>query len=153
MEWTSFHPNFYIIFPAGALEEVPTTYITSFHLTPHQHLLLNQLVSQFPNVTVIDIANLVQQLGQILQQLTLAFEYLFYFALAAGGVLLIASLQASLDERRETARLLRILGASRQFIWQSSAVEAIIMVVLIALSAYALAALLTVAIQRFFLFG
>ncbi|MDR3491513.1 MAG: hypothetical protein P4M12_05625 [Gammaproteobacteria bacterium] len=135
VDWSSFHPNFFMIFPPGLLDQLPTTYITSFHLAANQTLLLNQLVQQFPNITVIDVASLLTQVQDLVGKITLAVQYLFLFTLGAGILIFITSLQASMDERHQTYNLLHVLGASRKYIRQSVIVEFFCLFVLIIISA------------------
>jgi putative ABC transport system permease protein len=123
LDWSSFHPNFFMIFPPGLLHDYPVTYITSFHLPAAQVPLLNQLIQTFPNITVIDVASLLQQMQDLVGKITLAMQYLFLFALGDGVLIFLTCIQASLDERRQTNRLLRILGASRRYIRNSLLVE------------------------------
>jgi putative ABC transport system permease protein len=123
VDWGSFHPNFYIIFPPDALDRFPSTYITSFHLPADQTGSLNQLVKEFPNVTVVDIANILRQVQDVIGKLASALTLLFTFAILAAILIFAASLLASMDERRETYQLLRVLGASRKYIISSLVVE------------------------------
>jgi putative ABC transport system permease protein len=123
VDWGSFHPNFYIIFPPDALDRFPSTYITSFHLPADQTGTLNQLVKEFPNVTVVDIANILRQVQDVIGKLASALTLLFTFAILAAILIFAASLLASMDERRETYQLLRVLGASRKYIISSLVVE------------------------------
>lgn len=139
LDWSSFHPNFFFIFPPGLIEEFPATYITSFHLQPEQTILLNQIVQQFPNITVIDVASVLLQIQNIIEKISLAIEYLFYFAAGLGVLIFITSLQASMDERRETYALLRVLGASRNYITKSLLVEFLCLAILVVILGYLLA--------------
>jgi putative ABC transport system permease protein len=139
VDWSSFHPNFFMIFPPGLLDNFPTTYITSFHLAAEQTLLLNQLVQLFPNITVIDVASLLTQVQNLVSKLTIAVQYLFLFALGSGILIFITSLQASRDERRRTYYLLHVLGASKSYIRRSVLVEFSGLFVLIIFSSTALA--------------
>lgn len=123
VNWQSFHPNFYVIFTPHALDDFSATYITSFYLSANKNTLLNQLTQQFPNITIIDVAALLQQLQDLLAKMTLALQYLFSFALGASILIFIISLLSSMDERKRTYRLLRILGASKKYIYGSMAVE------------------------------
>ncbi len=139
VNWGSFHPNFYIIFPPHTLDKFPTTYITSFHLQPGQATLLNQLIRDYPNITVIDIASTLQQIQNLLTSIANALQYLFNFAICAAVLIFITNLAASMDERRETYKLLRILGASRNYIVGSLIVEFSFLAILTVLFAYTFA--------------
>lgn len=113
VQWDSFKPNFFMIFPPGVIEQYPATYITSFYLPPTESTLLAQMVRSFPAVTVIDLDRIMDQVRRILSQVTLAVEYVLVLVLLAGFAVLYAALQASLDERLYEGALLRTLGASR----------------------------------------
>lgn len=114
VQWDSFHPNFYMIFPPGVLDPYPATYLTSFYLTPAQKPLLRQLVQEFPAVTVLEMERVLEQVRSIVAQVTAAVEFILLFVLAAGLAVLYAALQATLDERLYDGALLRALGASRR---------------------------------------
>ena len=114
VQWDSFRPNFFMIFPPGVLDPFPATYMTSFYLPVQQKGELAQMVRQFPAVTVIDLDRIMEQVRRILAQVTLAVEYVLVFVLLAGFAVLYAALQASLDERLYEGAMLRTLGASRR---------------------------------------
>jgi putative ABC transport system permease protein len=113
VQWDSFHPNFYMIFEPGALDGLPVTYLTSFHLTPAQRPVLASLVRAFPSASLLDTEPLLAQVRRLLAQVTLALEFVLLFVLAAGLAVLAAAVAASLDERRQEGAVLRALGASR----------------------------------------
>jgi putative ABC transport system permease protein len=114
VQWDSFHPNFYMIFPPGTLDSFPATYLTSFYLGPDQKPQLTSLVRAFPAVTVLEMDQVLAQVRSILAQVTAAVELVLLFVLAAGFAVLFAALAASLDERLYEGALLRALGASRE---------------------------------------
>lgn len=139
LEWTSFHPNFFMIFTPGVLDNLPTTYMTSIYLSADQTGLLNQLVQNFPNVTVIDVASLLQQIQVLVNKVSSAMQYLFFFALAIGVLILWIAFQASLDERQVTYRLFRVLGASNRYIRITLCMEFLTMFGVILVLSYVLA--------------
>jgi putative ABC transport system permease protein len=81
------------------------------------------LVRQFPEVTIIDIAALLSQVGDVMDKAALAVQYVFLFTLAAGLMVLLAAVQATRDERRYESAMLRTLGASRRIVFQGVAAE------------------------------
>lgn len=114
LDWDSMRVNFFVISPAGSLAGQPTSYITSFHLPPGHETRLDRLVRQFPNLTVIDVASLVRQLQETLDQVARAVQLVFALALLAGGVVLIAALQAGMAERHHEIAVLRALGGRQR---------------------------------------
>lgn len=114
VQWDSFHPNFFMIFEPGTLDDFPATYITSFYVTEKQKPLLVTLLRQFPAVTVLELDQFLEQVRGIVAQATLAVELVLLFVLAAGFAVLYAALSTSLDERFYEGALLRTFGASRR---------------------------------------
>lgn len=113
VKWDSFRANFFVLAPPGVLEAYPVNYITGFYLPPARHEVLNRLVSQFPNITVLDVGAILDQVRRIIERVTLAVEYVFLFTLSAGLMVLYAAIHATLDERIHEAAILRTLGARR----------------------------------------
>ncbi len=114
VQWESFRPNFYMVFPPQVIEQFPATWMTSFHLDKAGKSLLRELVARYPAVTVLEMDRLIEQVGRIFRQVTLAVEYVLVFTLLAGFAVLFAALQASQDERLYEGALLRALGGSRR---------------------------------------
>ncbi len=114
VQWESFRPNFYMVFPPQVIEQFPATWMTSFHLDKAGKPLLRELVAAFPAVTVLELDRLIEQVGRIFRQVTLAVEYVLVFTLLAGFAVLFAALQSSQDERLYEGALLRALGGSRR---------------------------------------
>lgn len=123
LQWNTMKPNFYMIFSPDTLNNYPYTFITSFYLSPEQKTLLNTLVKQYPNTTVLEVDLILQQIKSILTQLTEAINYLLYFALLAGVMVLLAAVYASLDERIYEGALMRTLGANRFFLRKTQLLE------------------------------
>ncbi len=123
LDWESMRPNFFIIFSPGALKDFPATYMTSFFLRPDQKLFLNELLATFPTITVIEVDALIAQVKSIIDRVTQAVELVLGLVLAAGGLVLIASIQASRDARMSEHALIRTLGGTRKLITGSLAVE------------------------------
>ncbi|MFQ6571819.1 ABC transporter permease [Pseudomonas sp. UM16] len=123
VNWDSFQPNFYMIFQPGTLQDLPTTYLTSFFLAAGHDQQVVALSREFPAVTILQVDALLEQLRSILAQVTLAVEYVLLFVLAAGLAVLFAGLQATLDERIRQGALLRALGAGRGLLIKARRIE------------------------------
>lgn len=114
VDWDSMRANFFAVTPPGVLDQYAANYISSFHLPMGADMPLNQLVREYPNVTVIDIAVLMQQVRGIMQKMSSTIEYVFSFSLIAGLAVLYAALVATREERITEATLMRVFGASRR---------------------------------------
>lgn len=114
VDWNSFKVNFFVLMPPPSISDLPATFITSFHLPPGQQGLIDGLVGQYPNVTVIDTAPILAQIQRVLEQVIGAVQFLFIFTLAAGVLVLYAALAGTRDERMHESALLRALGASHK---------------------------------------
>ena len=121
--WDNMQPNFYIIFSPGALEDFPSTFMTSFFLPKTQKLFLNELLGDYPTITVIEIDALIEQVQRIIDQVTLAIELVLVLILGSGALVLLASIQSSMDERLKQHAILRTLGAGRRLVLGSLAIE------------------------------
>lgn len=112
VDWDSFKVNFFALMPPQALEGMPASWITSLYLPPGKQAVLNQLVRDHPNITVIDIATILKQVRGIMDKVALAIQYVFLFTLLAGLVLLNTAIQTTQDARLKEGAILRTLGAT-----------------------------------------
>jgi len=123
VNWESFKANFFVMAPPGLLDDYPVNYITGFYLPTAQHGVLNRMVQQFPNITVLDVATILDQVRAIIEQVILAVEYVFIFTVLAGLMVMYAAIHATLDDRIHEAAVLRTLGARRSQLMSSIVLE------------------------------
>ncbi len=123
VRWDSFQPNFFIELSPGALEQHPGTWITSVYLPPAKAGMLADLIRALPSLTLFDVDAIMQQVRKLMDEASLAVEYVFLFTLGAGIVVLLAAVQSTRDERRFEAAVLRALGASRARVRAAAAAE------------------------------
>ncbi|MGB2481880.1 MAG: ABC transporter permease [Pseudomonadales bacterium] len=123
VDWDNMQPNFYLIFSPKVLDEFPSTFMTSFFLDPEQKIVLSDLLRKFPTMTVLEVDALIEQIRKIVDQVTLAVEFVLVLILISGAMVLLASIQASLDERMKQFVILRTLGASNRLVRLSLALE------------------------------
>lgn len=114
VDWDSFKPNFFVIASPGLVESYPASYITSFNLPPGNEAVINGLVKQFPNLSVIDLSAMMAQVRTISDQVARAVEFVFMFALLAGLVVLYAAISTTQDERIFEGAIMRTLGAQKR---------------------------------------
>jgi putative ABC transport system permease protein len=123
VEWNSMHVNFFAVTPPKVLDNYAANYLTSFHLPAGKEEGLNQLVRKFPNLTIINVAAVMEQLQSLLSKMSYAIEFVFGFSLLAGLAVLYAALMATREERVRESTLMRVLGASRKQVILAMLVE------------------------------
>jgi putative ABC transport system permease protein len=123
LDWGSMRVNFFVILNPPAATALPQTWITAFRLPPAQQKLINQLVRTYPNLTIVDVGSMLNQVQQVINQVIAAVEFLFVFTLVAGILVLISAMLVSQQERQREAGLLRALGATRTQLARSQWME------------------------------
>ncbi|WP_241263386.1 ABC transporter permease [Parahaliea mediterranea] len=123
LDWQSFQPNFFMVFPPRVLADFQATFMTSFHLDPTEKPFLNEFIRRFPTITVIEMDVVVEQVRAIVDQVSAAIELVLAVILAAGSLVLVAGVQASVDARMHESSILRALGARRNLILGGLAIE------------------------------
>lgn len=123
VNWDNMQPNFYMILSPGALIDFPSTYMTSFFLPTDQKIFLNELLRSYPTMTVIEVDAVIKQIKAIISQVTLAIELVLILIMVSGALVLLASIQASMDERFKQHAILRTLGASQKLVMGSLIIE------------------------------
>ncbi|SFC19354.1 putative ABC transport system permease protein [Marinospirillum celere] len=113
VNWESFNPNFYVIFPPQVLENHPHTFLASFAMPEDEGSFMRAISRQFPGVAFLDVRAILAQAEGILRQLSLGVQYLLGFVLLAGLLVTWALMMASLDARQREQALLKVMGAQR----------------------------------------
>jgi putative ABC transport system permease protein len=116
VEWDSMQVNFFVIAAPGMLEDFPASYITSFHLPPDKAQAANALIKTFPNLLLIDVEAMIEQVRHIMDQISQTMSAVFLFTLLSGLAVLYAALLATQDERIHEAAILRTLGADSRYL-------------------------------------
>jgi len=123
VQWDSMQPNFFVIFSDTILDGTAASWLTSFYLSPDEKPLINDLVRNYPTVSIVEIDQMLKQVQDIVGQVTLAVEFILLLVLVAGILVLIASIQATLDMRFRESAILRTLGARNQLVSGSLMIE------------------------------
>ena len=123
VRWDNMQPNFFIIFSPGTINHLGATFISTALMERDQKILLNDLVRLFPTMVVIEIDALIEQIQNIIAQVTSAIELISVLVLVCGALVLLACVNATLDERFHENAILRTLGAGKRLILSSLLIE------------------------------
>ena len=123
VRWDNMQPNFFIIFSPGTIDHIGATFLSTALMEREQKILLNDLIRMFPTMVVIEIDGLIEQIQTIIAQVTSAIELISILVLLCGALVLLACVNASLDERFHENAILRTLGAGRKLILTGLLIE------------------------------
>jgi putative ABC transport system permease protein len=122
VDWQSMRANFFVLYPKAVMPDVSITYMAAFKMAADPQAAPdiaskafafdNQLVRSFPNITLIDLTQSLVEFQNVLIKVTRAVESLFAFTLAAGLLVLLATLYATGRHTQRDFALMRALGAS-----------------------------------------
>jgi putative ABC transport system permease protein len=125
VEWERVQPNFFVVFPAGVLEEAPQFHVMVLR-TPGDEASarLQQAVFQrFPNVSAIDLAMIVAMIDTILSKVAFVVRFIAFFSILTGLMVLAGAVITGKYQRIRESILLRTLGAKKAQILRIMIVE------------------------------
>jgi len=125
VDWAQIQLNFLIVFPKGVLEDAPQFNVFTTAAPDEQSSadLQRHLVSQFPNVSVLDLRQVYTIIEDILDKVAWIINFMAFFSILTGIIVLIGSVRTSKYQRIKESVLLRTLGAKNKQILQISAFE------------------------------
>ncbi|WP_271393256.1 ABC transporter permease [Aequorivita sinensis] len=125
VDWANLQPNFTILFPSGVLEDAPQFYVLSTNAPTEASSakLQRDLVSKFPNVSVIDLRQMFTVVEDILNKVSWIINFMAFFSILTGIIVLIGSVRTSKYQRIKESVLLRTLGAKSKQILTITALE------------------------------
>lgn len=136
IDWTRMDLNFNIVFPRGAIEEAPQFRVVTTKVPDEfQSANLQQaLVSQFPNVSIIDLRQMITVVEDLLSKITWIINFMAFFSILTGIIVLLGAIRTSKYQRIKESVLLRTLGAKSKQILNINALEYVYLGVLGAMS-------------------
>nr|MCU0357935.1 FtsX-like permease family protein [Cyclobacteriaceae bacterium] len=125
VNWPKDPPNFIFVFPTGVLEEAPQVYVTATRINDQQvaNRFQQQLITLFPNVSLIDLRLVLSTVNDLFNKLGLIVRFLALFSIVTGLVVLSGAVINSKFVRMKENVLLRTLGARTKQITYITLIE------------------------------
>jgi putative ABC transport system permease protein len=151
VDWKRIQPNFFMVFPSGVLESAPGFRIITTRVTNRVDSATMQrtIVQKFPNVSVIDLALVLDTVEAVLNKVSFVVRFMASFTVITGIIVLIASVLTGRYQRIQESILLRTLGASKQQVQRILLVEYLLLGLLSALTGVVLAEAAAWALAKF----
>ncbi|GGD39902.1 ABC transporter permease [Muriicola marianensis] len=113
VDWGRIQLNFSVLFPKGVLEDAPKFHVVSTRTGGDESsaILQRELVSKYPNVSIIDLRQILSLLEGILEKIGLVIRFMALLSILTGIIVLIGAVRTSKYQRIRESVLLRTLGA------------------------------------------
>lgn len=125
VNWQTPQPNFFVVFPTGVLEPAPQFFATTVN-TPSKEASLNlqrDVVIAYPNVSAIDVGQIVGTIRAFLDRITFVIQFIGLFSIITGLIVLAGSAATSKYQRIRESVLLRTLGAKQTQVMKIQIIE------------------------------
>ncbi|PZX50195.1 ABC transporter permease [Algoriphagus chordae] len=117
--------NFLVLFPEGVLDQAPKFHVLVTKTTNDRQAadVQAEIVREFPNISIINLGTIVATLEEILGKISFVIQFMAFFSIATGILVLISSLIISKYQRMRESILLRTLGASSAIVSKINTLE------------------------------
>ena len=110
--------------PSGLLKDQSATWYGGAHIDPKQVPALERALFQaYPTITVINLADVLDRIESVVDQITFVVRFLAGFSIFAGLMILASSIASTRFRRMREAVVLKTLGATRMRIVRTFSVE------------------------------
>jgi putative ABC transport system permease protein len=116
------------ILPKALLEDQPTVWYGDIHARPSAIPEIERaLFATYPTVTVINIADILQTITGVVDQITIVIRFLAGFSILSGLIILASSIASTRFRRIREVVVLKTLGATRNRIATVFSVEFVVL--------------------------
>jgi len=124
VDWRTFRINFFVVVEPGVLEDAPQTRLAAARLPSGREGRVQDLLAQgFPNVTLVDVRQVLAKVAEVFRRLGLGVRFLGGFTAIAGVAILFGAVAAGAVRRGREVALLKTLGFTRRGVASLFAVE------------------------------
>ena len=135
----------------SVIDDAPKTILAAVDASgpDEKNTLQNQIVRQFPNISVIDVTNTITRILAMVNQMTFAIAFMSVLTLLAGFAVLFAIVNHQLQRRIPEITLLKILGAQFSMVRSATLGEFMIIGFLASASGAAMSILVSWIVSRY----
>ncbi len=126
VDWRNARTGFLVIFRPGSLDDAPTMYISAIKgptETTARAQLQRELVDKAPNLSVVDVRDIIEIARGIVRKVSLAVSFVGGFVFLSGVLILIGSIAMTKFHRLYESAILKTLGAKKKLIVWTLLVE------------------------------
>jgi len=112
VKWTSFEPNFFILFQDGAINEAPKTFLGSFKNknSEEKQALFKLMAQNFKSTSLIDLNELITKLLKMFDLVSFAIKFISIISLVTALTVVLSISFHHLDMREKDFMLFKLMG-------------------------------------------
>ncbi|HZS05594.1 MAG TPA: FtsX-like permease family protein [Blastocatellia bacterium] len=151
-EWRNSRLGFFVVFRPGTLENSPQNFVTAIkgpEPGDPRSQFQRDLVNRFPNVSVIDVFDILAAARRIVGNITTIVTFVGGFIFLSGMLILIGSIAMTKYHRLYESAILKTLGAKKKLIINITLIEYAVLGLLAGLIGSSAAIALTWAISKY----
>ncbi len=117
VDWRNSRTGFLVLFRPGTLETAPQNLVGAINgpvTEPERSRFQRALLDEYPNISIVDVADIVRSINRILSNITLAVSFIGGFVFLSGVLILIGSIAMTKFQRIYEAAILKTLGAKQR---------------------------------------
>lgn len=150
VKWTSFEPNFFILFQEGILEDAPKTYLSTLKVKSFEEKkkIFTKIAKDFPGVSLVDVSEVIKKISKVFDLMTLAVKFISLLSFLVTLIVLISVSFNHLDLRKKDMDLFYTLGVRHYIIQKIYNREFQILIIFCLLFSVGSGTLLTTVVMR-----
>ncbi len=112
VKWTSFNPNFFIVFQPGVLEDAPKSFLAIVDQVSFEKQLEIQdlIVERFGNISILNVTEVITKILTLFKAMAWAIGIMSLCCILVGQFVLYSILQSQMHKKAKDLALQKIVG-------------------------------------------
>ena len=155
VNWTSFVPNFFIVFQNGVLNDAPKTFLSVVSKITFERQLeiQDQIIEEFSNVSIINVSEIIGKILELFKVMALAIGIMSFCCILVGLFVLFSILQNQIHKKQYDLALQKVLGMGEKSIFLGILYEYVMIVVITCIVGTVIGTALSLVVSKVFLDG
>lgn len=121
IKWTSFLPNFFIIFQPGVIEDAPKTFLTAVEKVSFEKQLeiQDKIVEKFSNISILNVSTVIDKILKMFKAMAWAIGIMSFCCICVGLFVLYSILQSQIHKKQKDLALQKLMGMKESQIFKT----------------------------------
>lgn len=151
VKWTSFEPNFFILFQPNVINDAPKTFLASFKVndSKEKQVIFKVMAKYFPSVSLLDLSEVVGRVIKVFNLMAQAIKIISILSLIAALIVLMSVSFNHMDIRKKEMSLFYMLGLGKNIIFKIFNIEFIFIILICTLLSLFFGSSLTYIVMKY----